>query len=244
MEPTKTTSADELNILDVISSIYQLDIVSLRQVFLLLAKNFYVNPKAFSPCGINVPPNIYNYTYSDPLVDPKSKVPSTIDIELDYSSSINSIDKTDYLKSNNKPAIFISIKDFQYQPYGILNDVTRVLPNEQEQAVNCTTSVVFSHYANNYDDAAILGYLTMSYFTAMKDYLKRALPIIKFIPVSLSSPVPASDVDSYEDKAQKYFRSDATFNIIFESNWRVKEEAVLLKKYSINIKNGVTALEV
>lgn len=239
----KTTSFEELSILDAISSIYQLDIVSLRQIFLLLTRNFYANPRAFAPCGTAVPTSFYNYTYSDALVDPNKSVADTLVIDLDYSSAVNSIDKIDYLKTNNKPAIYINIKDFSFNRINVLNDVTKNLKDGTEQAVMSGTKIIFSHYANTYDDAAQLSYLTTSYFTAMKDTLKSSLKVLSFYPETMTSPVPAADVDDYESKSQKYFRSDAIFDMKFETNWRVIPEAVLIKKFSINLKHELVALK-
>ena len=44
----KTSSQDELNLLEILNSVKQLDFVNLRQIFLLLTRDFYSNPKAFN----------------------------------------------------------------------------------------------------------------------------------------------------------------------------------------------------
>ena len=98
----KTSSEDELSLLDVLNKTPQLDAVILRQIFLLMTRNFYSNPRAFNADGTNIPNNYYNYTYSDNIVDPEHKQKSTISIDLVYSSYDNSIDKTDYLALNQK----------------------------------------------------------------------------------------------------------------------------------------------
>lgn len=239
----KTTSYEELSILDAISSVYQLDIVSLRQIFLLLTRNFYANPRAFSPCGTSVPTNFYNYTYSDALVDPNKTVNDTLVIDLDYSSAVNSIDKIDYLKVNNKPAIYISVKDFSFNRLNVLDDITKNLINGTEQAMLGGTKIVFTHYANTYDDAAQLAYLTTAYFTAMKETIRRSLKVLTFIPEVMTSPTPAVEVDDYENKSQKYFKSDVVFDMKFEVNWRVIPEAVLIKKFSLDINHKLVALK-
>lgn len=231
----KTTSSQELSILDVINSVSQLDAVNLRQIFLLLLRNFYANPKAFNADGTIIPESYYRYTYSDGLVDPKNLNPATLRIELGYSSAENSIDKTDYLDNNQKPSIYVDVGDFTYEPVNVLDSFTDRIGDTLERAVNVNTSIAFSHYANNYDDAAKLCSLTTNYFTGMKNYIQSNLKAITFMPATMKSPVP--QINSYSESAQKYFMSQAIFNLKFESNWRVNPEAVLIKKFTLKLNN-------
>ena len=240
----KTTSQDELNILDVLNSTPQLDAVILRQIFLLLTRNFYSCPRAFNADGTNIPNNYYKYTYSDDLVDPEHKHKSTLTIDLGYSSAENSVGKTDYLKNNQKPAIYIDVGDFTFEPNGVVDALVDRKGDEEEQSVITSTNIIFSHYANEYDDAAKLAGLTASYFTAMGKHLRNSLGLLVFIPQIIKAPVPS--VSEYSQNAQKYFNSQVVFNMKFESNWKLRQEAVLIKKFSIklNALNGTRSLEI
>ena len=232
----KTSSQDELNLLEILNSVKQLDFVNLRQIFLLLTRDFYSDPKAFNADSTDIANNLYKYTYSNKFIDPLSKNLDTIDIELGYSSSENSVDKTDYLKNNQKPSIYIDMSDFNYSNV-VIDQLTNVDGDNIEKAVIVDTNIIFSHYANTYDDAAKLASLTTSYFTAMRNYLINNLKLIDFMPVSLKPPQP--QIADYKTDAQKYFISQATFNLKFESNYKVKQEAVLIKKFTIKLANDM-----
>ena len=229
----KTSSEDELSLLDVLNKTPQLDAVILRQIFLLMTRNFYSNPRAFNADGTNIPNNYYNYTYSDNLVDPEHKQKSTISIDLGYSSYDNSIDKTDYLKNNQKPSIYIDVGDFTFEPLPVTDALTLYRGDEEEHAVITNTSIIFSHYANEYDDAAKLASLTASYFTGMSKHLRNSLNLLSFTPQVIKAPSP--QVSNYPDSAQKYFLSQVSFAMKFESNWKLAQEAVLIKKFSIKL---------
>ena len=57
------------------------------------------------------------------------------------------------------------------------------------------------------------------------------------MPVSLKPPQP--QISDYKADAQKYFISQATFNLKFEANYKVKQEAVLIKKFTIKLANDM-----
>lgn len=227
----KTTSSYELRILDILSDIKQLDIYSLRQIFLLLTQNYFADPHNFAASGISLPDKFYKYTFSNAIVDPKHKYDSTIDINLDYTSSADSIDKSDYLKTNNQPSIYISIGDINYQK-AILDNHLKTGYLGNIKGVLATTNITISHYANNYDDAAIMSYLTSSFYLGMREPLKNKLKLLDFNVLQTSSPKLSEDAST---KALKYFKSDVTLKLDFEANWESNIEAVLLRKVSIDI---------
>jgi hypothetical protein len=229
----KSTSQDELNILELINSVGQLDIYNLRQIFLLLTRNFYNNPRAFNADGISLPASYYQYTYTDKLVDPEQRQADTLTIDLDYSSAVNSIDKTDYLVTNQKPAIYVGVSDFTYESASVLAALTNKIGDIEEKAVIANTNIVLSHYANSYDDAAKLASLSMNYFIGMRDYIKSNLKALYFTPVALKSPIP--QVNAYSDSAQKYYMAQSIFQLKFESNWMIRPEAVLIKKFALKL---------
>ena len=229
----KTSSEDELSLLDVLNKTPQLDAVILRQIFLLLTRNFYSNPRAFNADGTNIPKSYYRYTYSDKIVDPEHKSDNTLTIDLGYSSIDNSIDKTDYLKNNQKPAIYIDVGDFTFEQLPVIDSLTMYKNDEEEHAIVTNTTITFSHYANEYDDAAKLASLTTSYFTGMSKHLRNSLNLLSFMPQMIKAPAP--QISNYPDSAQKYFLSQVAFNMKFESNWTLRQESVLIKKFAIKL---------
>lgn len=236
----KTTSQNEYNILEILNSVNQIDIPSLRQIFLLLLRNFYNSPRSFNADGTVIPDSYYKYTYTDNIVDPNHLQKDTLRIELGFSSAENSIDKTDYLNNNQKPSIYVDVSDVIYDNQPVINNLVGKYGDVSEMAVVGSVNIVFSHYANTYDDAAKLASLTTNYFIAMKDYIKKNLDIVYFLPVINKSPIPG--INNYVDDAQKYFMAQSMFKIVFQSNWKIRPESVLIKKFSI-VLNSIAGID-
>ena len=226
-----TTSSTELDIIDKYGCLSQPNILSFRRIFLLLLRNFFSNNKNFS---VSYSPdwveNFDNYTYSDPFVDPNNEVEDTIDIVLSHQYSDN-ISKMEYLKEGQKPQIIITVDDFNYQPYGVIDDLTNTTKTVDGSFIsgqNTLCNITISAYGRTYADSTILSQLASSFLIGMRPILISKLKLKDFKPIKLTAPVC---VNSQE--ATKTFKSDFILQLTFESNFISKQECLFLKTSSI-----------
>lgn len=232
----KTTTTYEVNILDYISRINALDNYSLRQIFLLLIRNLYSDNSQFSSLVSYFPNSMKDYTYSDPIVDPKKKSKSTLQIELSYAATVDSPDKKDYLAVNQYPAIFISVGDLDYESTGAISHAMgydRAMGTvTQGMVTKCPITI--SHYAEDYDTAAILSQITSSYFLVLRKPLMNKLGLKSLDLAKTAAPIPASQ--NFQSEAEKLFKADIHLALTFVSQWETTPESVKIKKFSVQLE--------
>jgi hypothetical protein len=233
-----TTSSTELDIIGEYGCLNQPNILSFRRIFLLLLRNFFSNSKNFnvsySPDWVE---NFDHYTYSDPFVDPNNEIEDTIDIVLSYQYADN-ISKMEYLKEGQKPQLIINIGDFDYQAYGVVDDLTNTTKTFDGSTItgqNTICNITISAYGRTYADSTILSQLASSFLIGMRPVLINKLKLKDFKPIKLTAPVCIN-----AEEATKTFKSDFILQLTFESNYRSKQECLILKTSNIekiNIKD-------
>ena len=233
MENNNTTSQFELNILDVINKVYQIDNYCLRQVFLLLTRNFFSDSNNFAPAGMNLPESYKQYTYSDKIVDPLSTSLPTIDIQLSYNNP-DSPSKIDYLPTSKPLSIFIDVGDTTFGSNNSLNLFVRNFNNQgEEQSKIATTRITISHFATTYDDCARLSQLSASFYLSFKDMIRDKLSALLFDVKALTAPKYSEQ--NAPVTAKKVYRSDLIMDLSYESNWRINTEGVKIRKFNIKL---------
>lgn len=227
-----TASYDELDILKEYACLGQHNILEFRRIFLLLLRNFFSNPNNFN---VSIEPNwvrsFSNYTYSDPVVDPERKINPTIDIICSFQYADNA-SKLEFLREGQKPQIIINVGDFNYEPYGVLDDVTGYIGNKQDvlRGSNVKCNITISSYGRSYADSAIMSQLVSSFIIGLRPYLLNKLRLQELQPISLSAPICINPDQAAETKT---FKSDFSFQLTFESNYRSSVEALIIKSFSI-----------
>lgn len=224
-----TGSSTELNILDTFGCPDQISNLSLRRMFLLLLRNFFSTSTNFNVSyPIDWVKNYKEYTYSDPIVDPEGLHDDTLDIVLSHQYADN-IAKMEYLKEGQKPQIIITVGDFDYQDYNVLNETTTVLDDGYIHGENILCNITISAYGRNYEDASVLSHLASSFLIGMRPFFEERLRLKAFRPVKLTSPICLNT-----DRATKTFKSDFILQLAFESNFISKQECLLIKTVNLN----------
>lgn len=231
-----TTSYYELDILKEYACLGQHNILEFRRIFLLLLRNFFSNPNNFN---VSIEPSwirsFSNYTYSDPIVDPERKTNPAIDIICSYQYADNA-SKLEFLREGQKPQIIINIGDFNYEPYGVLDDTTGFKGNKRNivRGSNVKCNIAISCYGRSYADAAIMSQLVSSFIIGLRPYLLGKLNLQELQPMALSTPVCINPDNAAETKT---FKSDFSFQLTFESNYISSTEALTIKSFSIEADN-------
>ena len=226
-----TASHNDLDIINEYACFGQLNILSLRRIFLLLMRNFFSNPTNFN---VSIEPdwiqNFDQYTYSDPVVDPNKEHPANIDIRLSYQYADNA-SKIEYLKEGQKPQIIINIGDFVYESFGVLDNFTSISNRQKGELVrgiNVTCDITISCFGRSYADAVILSQLSSSFLIGMREMLIRKLRLKDLVPVVLKAPICTSP-----DKALKTYQADFVLKIVFESNYKSSIESMIIRSIKV-----------
>lgn len=230
-----TTSNYEESIIRSLNCIPQLNILSLRKLFLLLTRSFFSDPTNFS---ISISPDwvsnkdIQYYTYSDPIIDPEGNVPATLDIVSSYIYSDN-MAKIEILKEGQKPTIFINVGDINFRPYEVLNTVSGFLDKGAGhiEGYLCDCSVIFNIAALSYADCALLAQLLSSFLGGIRSALLKNTSILKeYTLQKISAPVCNNP-----DQANKIFTSTVAIQLIFENNYIIKPDLLRIKTIDIKL---------
>lgn len=235
INPDKSTTTLELNILDYISRINAIDQYGLRYAFLLLLRNFYSDNSQFSSLVSYFPEAMKKFTCSSPVDDPENKMNSILKVELSHTATVDSPDKRDYLAVNQQPAIFIDVGDINYTPAGILsNSLAYDLESgNHSQGSLADCQITISHYSESYDTASILAQLTSSYFLVLRKPLMAKLDLKQLDLVKTAAPQPASE--SFSSTAEKLYKADVVLNLKFLAQWNTIPESVKIKKFTIKL---------
>lgn len=231
MNPDKTTSTYELNILgEELACFPSLDIYNLRRIFLMLTKNFFCDNENFK-VYLDDTLNKFDYTYSDFIVDPDGKYKDIIDITSDYNF-LDDAAKLEYLGSTQHPKIIISVGDIDFQSFGILAEKTKMLEDNSGflQGLNASTTINFASYATTLGDCAVMSQLCAAHFTGLTESLVNLLRLKSYIPLRITSP---RATNTNENK--KWFRSDFSIKITWETAWRTRIESNRLRKLAIEL---------
>ncbi len=232
MDNVNTTSQTELDILSFINTAYQINNYSLRQIFLLLTRNFFSNYNNFAPAGIKLPDSFTKYTYSDKIVDPDSNYKSNINIQL-TNSFADSPDKIFYNSTAYPLNIYVNVGDTSFAPSGAVDDYVKNIPDGYQQAALANTQVTISHQATTYDDCAILSQLTSSFYISFRNPIRDQLHAMKFNVKGVTAPKIINSEDG--SNAKKIYRSDLIMELIYETDWKINPESVMIRKFTLKL---------
>lgn len=231
MNPEKTTSTFELNVLqDNLQCFPVLDIYNLRRIFLMLTRIFFSDKENFKTY-LEDTANKFDYTYSDAIVDPDGKNNGVITISTDYNF-LDDAAKLEYISSTQSPKILISVGDINFSSFGVIGNRTKILDDNSGwmSGLNASSTITFSSYATTLGDCAVMSQLCAAHFTGLIDSLVYLFRLKSCIPLRISAP---RAIDTQQNK--KYFRSDFSMQIQWETAWRTRIESARLRKLGIDL---------
>lgn len=225
----KDTSSYELELLNTINSIKQLDMYSVRQLFLQLIKVCFANKAHFYESMQNFPEAMYNYTYSDQLIDPNNKNNKTVSISADYRFG-DSADATEFFTDNFKPAIFVCVGDMTMANYGIQKDIIKYLPDNSGVVSQLPVQqrIIISCFGLTYAESVVLSQIVGAFITGVRPKFDNLFSQ-PYVLNTITSPKCINITE-----ANKMYRSDVVIDVRYSTTWVTKVESVLLKKAEID----------
>lgn len=203
-------SEDEPGILDLCSSVYQLDPVSMRRIFLLLTRNHFSDPSFFG----NVPDEFKKFKYSDNN--------SRIRIELDYTFNPE--------ESDQPTSIFVGVSDISTKKQVVDSFETNNEDNSGKQNVDTDQgAIVISHTSKSPDTALKLGVISKAFYQGIGPLIKDKLGFRGYTVSKLSAPTQKID-----GATRDFYRVDLIINVVFSSNWTTLIESHRLKRVAVD----------
>lgn len=205
----------ELSFLDELSTVYGLDPVSLRRIFLLLTRNHYSDPAYFG----NLPQSFKKFRYNDNPRDSKLR------IELDYAFDP---------KNQEQPTgIYIGVGPVQSSSR-VIDDFNR----NNEDLSGATrhqldqTQIILSHVSASPDEALTLGVLSKAFFQGIGPLLRqRFRNIAGYRILSLSAP------QRTEEKGNNvFYKVDLNIGLAIPSEWETTIESLRVKRINFEVE--------
>lgn len=218
-QPTTQNKFDrnyqELQFLDELSTVYGLDPVSLRRIFLLLTRNHYSDPAYFG----NLPPSFKSFRYNDNPRDSKLR------IELDYAFDP---------KNQEQPTgIYVGIGDVQSSSR-VMDDFN----SNNEDLSGATrhqldqTQILISHVSASPDEALTMGVVSKAFYQGIGPLLRqRFRNIAGYRVISLSKP------NRIEEKGNNtYYKVDLSIGLAIPSEWETTVESLRVKRINFDVE--------
>lgn len=221
-----TTSSYEIDILKHYACLGQLNILTFRRIFLLLARQFFADPMNFNVAiQQDWLRNMTHYTYSDPVLDPEHKQECTVDIRLDYLYGDN-VSRMEYIGEGQNPTIVLNVSDIQYKPINVIDYTTTIVPDGSGciQTYDSACNIKFTIYGKSFADTAILSQLVSSHFIGLRPYIIKQLGLKEYTPLALSSPICINN-----DEANKTFKAEFAIQLTFENRYKSRLASCRIK---------------
>jgi hypothetical protein len=214
MSPTpQTTFKQESEIFSELETVYQIDPVSLRRIFLILTRNHFADPNYFG----EVPPSFKKFVYSD------NNNKRTVKVDLDYSFNPE--------KTEQETAIYVGVGDVESTDQ-VMNNFVKSTEDlsgrENVQTDKCVVTI--RHVSPSADEALIMGVISKGFFQGMRQHIKARLCLRGYSVLKLGKPVPVN-----EDSADSLYQCDLTIGVTMDSNWVTSSESHRVKRIDTNI---------
>ena len=205
-------SRDEPGILDLCESVYQLDPVSMRRIFLLLTRNHFSDPSFFG----NVPDEFKKFRYDD------NDRNTTLRVELDYAFDPEEVEQP--------TSIFVGVSDVNTTKSVLDSFESNNTDNSGKQNVDTDScAITFSHISKSPDTALKLGVISKGFYQGMRQLLKERLGFRGYTVAKLTAPTKVT-----EGTTRDYYRVDLSINVVFSSNWTTLIESHRVKRIVVD----------
>jgi hypothetical protein len=191
-----------------------LDVVQLRRVFLMLAREHYSNVKNYY--GVRAlsgseSKKIIPLKYSDTSSE------RTLDVDLDYVYDPKEVGK--------KPSVYVGVGNIDFKK--------QVLDNYKSQSedtsstfhtTQAATNITIKHIATSPDVALQLGVQSMHFFAGVRTLMMTAMPNIKMYDLR-----QLSDVKMVDPNKVRVFYVDLSIVMAFDTDWETRIESHRIK---------------
>ena len=191
-----------------------LDVVQLRRVFLMLAREHFSNIKNyFKVAALSGAESskIIPLKYSDAIEE------RTLDIDLDYVYDPDEVGK--------KPSVYIGVGAIQFKK--------QVLDNFKSQSVDSSsiyhttqaqTTVSIKHISSEPDVSLQLAVQSMHFFAGIRTLMMSAMPNISFYDLG-----QLSDVQMVDPSKIRVYYVDLSVSMAFDTDWETDIESHRIK---------------